>query len=744
MKNKFLKQAYVSIEVVIVAAVILTAGLCGLLAFVKNAKERNNGMLNAIDDIYAELDKPISGTGGGAGGIGGGSNIVIRPYSANLVTGPEFNASVPEGTTDIVFTDIVAPEGATLTDLSVEQNGSIVAWLDGTTYYVSSQDEMTSISFNEDCSCMFLPEGYYVEEENHWYETSMPYLNSIEFNQVVSTSKVVNMYCMFECQCNLSYLDLTTFDVSNVENMEWMFDCIGCEVQGFVLDLTGWDTSSVTDMEGMFYWCGGDYAYKGEIKGLENFDTSHVTIMEDTFGYLCVKELDLTNWDTRNVENMDYIFYDTCYLEKITFGDNWVWIDNDGEDWPYLEEPSDDYIPGATGYWYDIYGNQYLREEIPNGAGTYYAYPHRCEDKDSNGTCDGCGKHIHLDKNKDDYCDACNQYLMAGDAYAIYTDADKTLRFIRSETALSVGDNYEGKEIAAVYKDFENNEYYYDRYDLSGSAPWIADKQYRNEIQNVIFIDYVRPIDTSGWFSLRYCSNFDVAKLDLSNATDASNTFTDAGYNATMFSLDLSSWDMSNVTNASEMFSYAGHRSTKFLLNLTGWDVSNMIDMRELFESAAFDATTFEIKGLENWDVSSVEDMDGMFAYAGYNATSFEFDFSKWVTSNVKTTCAMFYVAGHNTTTFEIKGLENWDVSSVEDMDGMFGYAGYNATTWSIGDISNWDVSKVTNMYGMFREAGKDAKYTLDLSAWKTKVGNVTSHAYFDTGVENKIISPWD
>ena len=713
MKNKFLKKAYVSIEVVIVAAVILTAGLCGLLAFVKNAKERNNGMLNAIDDIYAELDKPISGTGGGAGGIGGDGNIVIRPYSANLVTGFEFNASVPEGTTDIVFTDVVAPEGAELTDLSVEQNGSIVAWLDGTTYYVSSQDEMTSISFNENCECMFFPYWeYYIEEEDYWDETNMPCLNSIEFNNA-STSKVKNMDSMFACQCYLSHLDLTTFDVSNVENMGWMFECMGCEETDLTINISGWDTSNVTDMGGMFGSC-GSWEYNVNIIGLETMNTSNVVYMYEMFTWSTITELDLTNWDTRNAESMDGMFY-MGLLEKVTFGENWTWATNEDE-WPYLIPPSESALTGTTDYWYDKAGNQYLPEEIPNGAGTYYAYPHRCEDKDSNGSCDGCGKHVHLDKNKDDYCDACNEYLMAGEAYAIYTDADKTLRFIRSETAPVVGGDYEGLEIAAVYSDFETGTYNYEAYTGTGETPWVVDYQYRYDIQNVIFVDYIRPIDTSGWFSLQNCSNFDVSKLDTSRTTDMSYTFADAGYNAEKLYVDLSNWDVSNVTNMRYMFGCMGYEATRFeLIGLSNWDVSNVVNMGWIFYETGFRATTWSVSDLSQWNVTNVTVMDYAFAEAGDSSTS--------------------WFAGD---------LSNWNVSNLENAFCMFYFAFSNSSVWPIGDLSKWDVSGVTDMYGMFEGAGYNVDYTLDLSAWKEKIENVADHTNFDKRVESKIISPWD
>lgn len=63
--------------------------------------------------------------------------LSAKPYK--LKTGLEFNASIPETTTSVVFTDEVMPSSATAINLGVDEYNPIAGWLDGTTFKVSTQ-----------------------------------------------------------------------------------------------------------------------------------------------------------------------------------------------------------------------------------------------------------------------------------------------------------------------------------------------------------------------------------------------------------------------------------------------------------------------------------------------------------------------------------------------------------------------------------------------------------------------------
>ena len=105
----------------------------------------------------------------------------------------------------------------------------------------------------------------------------------------IDVSEVTNMKQLFSCG-EFDYLgrkykdlnpDISHWNVSNVENMEYMF--YKCE--NFNQDISMWDVSSVEDMYGMF-------------EGCENFNK------------------DISNWDIRYVKDMNFMFYDCPIKEE--------------------------------------------------------------------------------------------------------------------------------------------------------------------------------------------------------------------------------------------------------------------------------------------------------------------------------------------------------------------------------------------------------------------------------------------
>ena len=128
---------------------------------------------------------------------------------------------------------------------------------------------------------------------------------------VLKTMKVVNnpntitdMESMFESCANLTSLDLSNFDTSNVTSMKYMFNYCPHLTS---LDLSNFDTSSVNDMQGVFNSC-----HSLTSLDLSNFDTSSVTNMYGVFGVCSsLTSLDVTSFDTSNVTDMPFMF-DRC------------------------------------------------------------------------------------------------------------------------------------------------------------------------------------------------------------------------------------------------------------------------------------------------------------------------------------------------------------------------------------------------------------------------------------------------
>ena len=86
------------------------------------------------------------------------------------------------------------------------------------------------------------------------------------------------------------------------------------------LDVSSFNTSNVLNTAYMFYSYGG-----AEIKGIENFDTSNVYYMKRMF-QKCgnLTSLDLCSFDTSKVTNMYAMFASTTNLKHIYVGSKWT------------------------------------------------------------------------------------------------------------------------------------------------------------------------------------------------------------------------------------------------------------------------------------------------------------------------------------------------------------------------------------------------------------------------------------
>ncbi|EHD1581072.1 BspA family leucine-rich repeat surface protein [Listeria monocytogenes] len=128
------------------------------------------------------------------------------------------------------------------------------------------------------------------------------------------TSNVTNMSSMFNGVRGLTSLDLSDFDTSNVTNMRNMF----WDARGLTsLDLSNFDTSNVTNMSGMFRSARGLTSLD-----LSDFDTSNVTNMSIMFsGVSGLTSLDLSDFDTSNVTNMSDMFWSASGLTSLDLSD---------------------------------------------------------------------------------------------------------------------------------------------------------------------------------------------------------------------------------------------------------------------------------------------------------------------------------------------------------------------------------------------------------------------------------------
>ena len=116
------------------------------------------------------------------------------------------------------------------------------------------------------------------------------YLTTVDLSNF-NTSKVTDMYGMFNGCSSLTSLDVSNFNTSNVERMTSMFQfCSSLKT----LDLSNFNTSKVTNMGYMFFGCSS------------------------------LKTLDLSNFDTSNVDFMNGMFGNCSKLSNLKLGTNWA------------------------------------------------------------------------------------------------------------------------------------------------------------------------------------------------------------------------------------------------------------------------------------------------------------------------------------------------------------------------------------------------------------------------------------
>ena len=227
-------------------------------------------------------------------------SILTNNYDhiAIMTEGPDFNTklkSLVTATSEIKYfkKSTVVPT-ASMNAVNIEDEESdyeIKLWLDPTDKTAYYYAETEKVYLNTDSGRMFY---------SRLDEQKIRNILELDLSNF-DTSKVTNMYAMFNGMSNLTTLNLSNFDTSKVTKMWTMFSGMSNLTS---LNLSSFNTSQVTDMSWMF---------KGVSNlatlDLSNFDTSKVTNMHAMFNVMSnLTKLNLSNFNTSNVTDMSYMF----------------------------------------------------------------------------------------------------------------------------------------------------------------------------------------------------------------------------------------------------------------------------------------------------------------------------------------------------------------------------------------------------------------------------------------------------
>lgn len=202
------------------------------------------------------------------------------------VLGSEINR---ERIVTVTFLDTLDAMTDNAWDVSQEQNGTVMAWMEPN----ASDNQKFDLFIGAEGmiqaeNCIGLFRGYYN-------------VKAIDFNDSFDTSSVTDMSAMFQYCEKLTQLDISSFDTSQVTDMTGMFNgCIGLTW----LNVSSFNTSQVTNMKGMFCEC-----RNLEQLDISDFDTSQVVDMHWMFmNCESLTQLDVSNFDTSQVTNMWRMF----------------------------------------------------------------------------------------------------------------------------------------------------------------------------------------------------------------------------------------------------------------------------------------------------------------------------------------------------------------------------------------------------------------------------------------------------
>ena len=132
-------------------------------------------------------------------------------------------------------------------------------------------------------------------------------IETTDFSKLV-TSLVTTMNGLFEDIESFNQ-DISTWDVSNVTDMSYMFFINTANKGVFNRDISKWDVSSVNSMAFMF----ANTAFNQDIS---SWDIRNVTSLRSMF-YKSNFNQDISNWDVSNVSNMQSMFWDSPFNQDI-------------------------------------------------------------------------------------------------------------------------------------------------------------------------------------------------------------------------------------------------------------------------------------------------------------------------------------------------------------------------------------------------------------------------------------------
>ncbi|WFQ90972.1 hypothetical protein MFERI13461_00405 [Mycoplasma feriruminatoris] len=534
---------------------------------------------------------------------------------------------------------------------------------------------------------------------------------------------------LFDSATNFNDSNVKNWDVSNVENMQSMFD----GATKFNQDLDKWNTSNVTDMSFMFRSASAfngkisnwntskvdtmSYMFSGTTKFNQDINTkiikdknktslswnvSNVTKMQSMFESATSFNSELHNWDTSKVTAMRDMFKDaTSFNKNISNFDI-----NQVRDFTNM-------FKGATAFNQDISNWIVDKNQVKyfNNENNSWKSHYRPRTKE---------QATEANKQLENKLKEINKIFLNTTDLLYNEEFTKLIEKHNIEA--------EAKKVESRINEIWNQDYK-DKLDSAKKFKWILEeikeKLKKDGLLKTTTIDLLNKDESKNRFKFNEPKTIPVAKKSLKIKVNGKELDLDPGkvkrawkpmkYRGKYHNhenayskdneFDASGWDDQNF-EVYEIGYYDNGKEIQAIklphgvVKVPDTLPKEITSTKELFA----DANQFNDQSIKKWDVSNVEDMSGMFS----RAASFNQNINDWNVSNVSNMSSLFEGA----TKFNSE-LSKWSTSHVTSMAKMF----KDAKTFN-QNIANFDIKNVMFFNNMFENA---TSFNQNLSGWSFK-----------------------
>lgn len=135
---------------------------------------------------------------------------------------------------------------------------------------------------------------------NYTLDGKVMQFEQLKLNNLFKDGIVSNVSGMFQGCDDLEYLNISNWNVSNLENASYMINPMDFSKLKYIGDLSNWDLSSLKSCRQMFMFSPN----LTSIGSTKNWNISNVTDMTRLFNCTPINGLDMKNWDTSKCTNM--------------------------------------------------------------------------------------------------------------------------------------------------------------------------------------------------------------------------------------------------------------------------------------------------------------------------------------------------------------------------------------------------------------------------------------------------------